>query len=116
MSTKRSQDNGFFTGFLSLQSFLNCNCNCVGWLWSWHDTFGASELYCCTEALSLSNRLGIHQTKFVDVRNQRSHTVVAQATCVNWIWNEIFSKSVHLHKWCHTCSVTKVVSVSATSK
>ena len=66
-----------------------------------HDPLGAREPHRGVEALHLRHRLGLEQPQLVGVRQQRRHPVVAQATGVDGVGDEVVPERVHLHQRGH---------------
>ena len=116
MAAERGEDDGLLAGLLRLERLAHRECDGVRGLRCRDDALGARELHGSREALGLRNGNGFHHPELVDVRDERRHAVVAQATCVNRVGDEVVTQRVHLHKRGHACGVAEVVAVLATGE
>ena len=111
----KPKQNGFrFACFLALQSFIDCHFNGMRAFRRWQNGFQLGELHARFEHFGLfyTYRAGIaivHQ-----LRNDRTHAVVAQATSVVGRRNEAIAERVHLTQRTRLTCVGKVVSIAAT--
>ena len=107
------EDHTLFARLLGPVGLTDRSRNRMGRLRGGDDAFGAGELQRTGEAFGLADRLSLDQVRLVQVRNQRRHAVIAQATRVDRIGDEVVPEGVHFHERRHARGVTEVVAVLA---
>ena len=85
----------------------------MGGLGCGNNTFSASKLEGTVETLCLRDRNRFDQTQLVDVRDQGRHPVVAEAACMNGLWNKSMTQRMHFHEWREPCGIAKVITILA---
>ena len=113
VSAEGREDHRLLTRLLGLLRESDRLGDGVGRLGRGHDALRTRELHRTGEALRLRDGHGVHEAKLINVRDERRHAVVAQATGVNGVGDEVMAQRVHLHQRGHARGVAEVVGVHA---
>src|SRR3954449_6948820 len=111
VSAERGEDDLLLTRLLARQGFPDAGGERVGRLWRRQDALGPGELDTCREALRLRDGDGLHETRLVDVADERRHPVVAKPARVDRVRDEVVAEGVHLQQRRHPGGVAEVVGV-----
>ena len=110
------QDGLSFAGLLALERFVDCGADGVAGLRRRKNGLHLGELNCRIEYIGLLDRNRLHITVVVQLGEDRTHAVVAQAACVVGRGHEAVAERVHAGQRRNMAGIAEIVNVLAAGK